>query len=575
MPPPLRYATVDSDDGFDEASAVLTPPSCSERNRSEEIKDVSKSSGPCQHAVQQAATARRHIAAIETVLRTMKPSGSGFKYWEKAFEKLHLQLQKLSEGEPCQRCSATTVSNAKTTDTLFSGSLHPFGSSQKHGRSTTVTVNEDKQPWPQEMNMELPESYHATRLKQTSSSVSPKLATFEQVRNQLCGFQISNSDKEELLEKLEDPANDRSCSEDGLNRSQGHFEVIPWCDVNYISDAGSFCEERILLQQLTRANDATSPTKDLANKSTQWTAEQDEELVFFRTCSPVEPWATIAMALGKTRHECEERYKAIKIDRAMTKLPKKKKKKSSKKERKEARKSKERAAFKKIALLDTTTSERVKSTSSSDIDDPGLSHKADADILPAEGWDDAPVKGRFRELDAAVSQDLSDGWGATGLGVNTADDGWQSNKQDIETAEEEEPTYGFWGSDQQGQESAECLIGAFGADKSSYSAAPVSKPYTVTYWATVECGDQKVHIPLDSSNISGSEKTILDGPAKTVWKWAQEKGLGDKISLQDAFDLAKNMTAGAEGVQETQEKEKEYNESDQPKPWPARSSSFS
>jgi len=28
---------------------------------------------------------------------------------------------------------------------------------------------------------------------------------------------------------------------------------------------------------------------------------------------------------------------------------------------------------------------------------------------------------------------------------------------------------------------------------------------------------------------------------KKIWKWAQEKGLSDKISLEDAFDLAKDM----------------------------------
>ncbi|KAH7079444.1 hypothetical protein FB567DRAFT_595443 [Paraphoma chrysanthemicola] len=72
--------------------------------------------------------------------------------------------------------------------------------------------------------------------------------------------------------------------------------------------------------------------------------------------------------------------------------------------------------------------------------------------------------------------------------------------------------------------------------------APVaSKPYTVTYWATVECGDHITHIPMDSNNVTGFEKMILNGPAKKVWKWVQDKGLVDSISLQDAYDLAKDM----------------------------------
>jgi hypothetical protein len=80
-----------------------------------------------------------------------------------------------------------------------------------------------------------------------------------------------------------------------------------------------------------------------------------------------------------------------------------------------------------------------------------------------------------------------------------------------------------------------------GASITSKDAIPVPKPYTVTFWATVECGEDSMNIPIDSSNVSGPEKLILDGPAKKVWKWVQEKGLGDKIGLQDAFDLAKDM----------------------------------
>jgi hypothetical protein len=72
-------------------------------------------------------------------------------------------------------------------------------------------------------------------------------------------------------------------------------------------------------------------------------------------------------------------------------------------------------------------------------------------------------------------------------------------------------------------------------------AASTRKNYTITYWATVECGDQTIHIPIDDSNISGPEKTVLEGPAKKVWKWVQEKGLGGRVGLQDAFDLAKDL----------------------------------
>jgi hypothetical protein len=85
-----------------------------------------------------------------------------------------------------------------------------------------------------------------------------------------------------------------------------------------------------------------------------------------------------------------------------------------------------------------------------------------------------------------------------------------------------------------------------GASIISEDANRTAKSFTVTYWATVECGDDTIHVPVNSSNVTGPEKLILGGPAKEVWKWVQEKGLGDKIGLKDAFDLAKDMKCGDE-----------------------------
>jgi hypothetical protein len=79
------------------------------------------------------------------------------------------------------------------------------------------------------------------------------------------------------------------------------------------------------------------------------------------------------------------------------------------------------------------------------------------------------------------------------------------------------------------------------ANADFHPTALAPKTYSVTYWATVKCGDQTIHIPVDSTNTTSPEKIILDDPAKIVWKWVQEKGLGDTVGVKDAFDLAKDM----------------------------------
>jgi hypothetical protein len=96
-----------------------------------------------------------------------------------------------------------------------------------------------------------------------------------------------------------------------------------------------------------------------------------------------------------------------------------------------------------------------------------------------------------------------------------------------------------WGSGQSRKASPVPSERAFNTTPKPADSAP--KKYTVTYWATVECGDQTIHIPIDDNNISGPEKTVLEGPAKKMWKWVQYKGLGGKVGLQDAFDLANDL----------------------------------
>ncbi|KAF2703419.1 hypothetical protein K504DRAFT_177725 [Pleomassaria siparia CBS 279.74] len=70
---------------------------------------------------------------------------------------------------------------------------------------------------------------------------------------------------------------------------------------------------------------------------------------------------------------------------------------------------------------------------------------------------------------------------------------------------------------------------------------PVSKNITVTYWATVESAGKKFNIPIDSNNVSGVEKTVINTDMKKVWEWVVKKGLEAQISLDGAYELAKEM----------------------------------
>jgi hypothetical protein len=90
---------------------------------------------------------------------------------------------------------------------------------------------------------------------------------------------------------------------------------------------------------------------------------------------------------------------------------------------------------------------------------------------------------------------------------------------------------------------------SFDNPNTTAAGTPTIKPrqpptnYTVTYWATIEHEEEAIHIPIDSNHVSGLKKSVIEGNTgmKKIWKWIQEKGLGDKVGLQDAFDLAMNI----------------------------------
>jgi hypothetical protein len=68
-----------------------------------------------------------------------------------------------------------------------------------------------------------------------------------------------------------------------------------------------------------------------------------------------------------------------------------------------------------------------------------------------------------------------------------------------------------------------------------------SRCISYQYWATIESEGSEIKIPIDSDSVSGLEKTIATKDLPKVWKWVHDKGLGDKVGLQDAFDLARSI----------------------------------
>jgi hypothetical protein len=70
---------------------------------------------------------------------------------------------------------------------------------------------------------------------------------------------------------------------------------------------------------------------------------------------------------------------------------------------------------------------------------------------------------------------------------------------------------------------------------------PARQDLAITYWITVESGDRKMHVPIEPEQVAGPEKDIVNGAMKKIWQWVQEKKIADKVSLQDAFELAQAM----------------------------------
>ncbi|KAF7680109.1 hypothetical protein GT037_001760 [Alternaria burnsii] len=212
-----------------------------------------------------------------------------------------------------------------------------------------------------------------------------------------------------------------------------------------------------------------------------WTKAMDEELMKWKNEDAKIDWSAIANALGLTVPQCRVRFNALEPAKSSSSKPKERK------------------------VKEQHQKETIKATS------------ARTTTLKLGGW--GPSSGRNGSpADCHYCQKCD---------MEYYDDLGHECEADRAAFDGDQPS---WGSVATPTDTRE-------------PKPPVPAAYTVTYWASIESGDEEVHIPVNSSNVSGLEKAIVEGSAgmKKVWKWIQEKGLSDKVGLQDAFDLAKDM----------------------------------
>jgi hypothetical protein len=270
-----------------------------------------------------------------------------------------------------------------------------------------------------------------------------------------------------------------------------------------------------------------STSSSVTNEDHVWTKTRDNHLLDLKARFPNRSWAKIADGIGLPVFMCKERFEVIKPTQPKPKLTKKQKKQLKKQQSSEVEVS---GAFAGTAKQNTGSKSDVMNAASpiqSGIFD---NIKSNSDTV-LESVNGAAI-GREDCWGGTANANDHPGWGgdswaqtirgdavSVGDGISEANhDDWRPSR--LWTSVPPTPRI---------------------SSTNSEPADPAPKNYMVTYWATVECDDQMIHIPINNNNISGPEKTVLDGPAKKVWKWVQDKGLGDKVGLQDALDLAQDV----------------------------------
>jgi hypothetical protein len=382
---------------------------------------------------------------------------------------------------------------------------------------------------------------HHTAAKTTSEHGS------EIPENLVTGWGTSNKDIDEGLmwgdlpeDKVNEPATNNRPESDveeafailGLDA----YNSVDLCTLReHFTEVLSSCgHTRQLVDEISSAFDTVVKHHDANGcwklSPTPWSKLMDIKLMALE--DPRITWNAVAQELGMSSEECKERFGVIK--------PKDWKPTSASKNGEWGTSVKSDCGDAWCCPAEVSTGDpwsrsvpqHALSVSAGDCWDAPVRHGVNG---PA--WPVGPDQSSQQAVEAAgassvASESAYDAWGATGEPVK------KNTKQNIDGdcailgLGESVPKDTPWPAPS-----------TFHRDKLPQPKAQASTTYTITYWATIEHDEQIIHIPVDSNNVCGPEKAIVEGDTgmKKVWKWVQEKGLSDKISLQDAFDLAKDM----------------------------------
>ncbi|KAJ4993472.1 hypothetical protein SVAN01_01020 [Stagonosporopsis vannaccii] len=312
-------------------------------------------------------------------------------------------------------------------------------------------------------------------------------------------------------------------------------------------DLGSFScvnDTSSLVQQ--GAANTVDTLDERVDTPVSWTEKQDQSLIALKAEN--NSWAWIAEVLVKEQSDCKQRFKKIKP-------------KDWQPNRKGLKTSAGRDMTKKKTTASSVSNKKLEG--------------APVSTLDAGGWDTpsawAPqLNDADRYIDSGC--DCIEPWGG-----NKADRGaWVFGSGDTKVAgfqadddccnlgtaqcprceyPADSPQCCGWGADldwgsTNAWNAASVRYPGCDQSKQTYSSTASGgpshhitafKPCAVTYWATIGSGGKEIHIPIDCKHVSGPEKSIVSVDVPKVWKWVHDKGLGDKVGLQEAFDLARSI----------------------------------